>query len=91
MTQDRQLDAVLINEGGAWSAQCLQYDIGASGDTIEEAICQLQRSVVGFLAVCDEKGLPPFHGLAEAPEAFWKVWALSEKLQGSCLARDTGR
>ena len=78
MTQNHQLDAVLINEGGAWSAQCLQYDISAAGDTIEEAICQLQRSVVVLLAVCDEKKLPPFHGLAAAPEAFWKRWALSE-------------
>lgn len=56
-----------------WVAQCLEYDIAAQGRTINDALYEFQRLVVGRVSMAAKRGVDdPFQGLKRAPEAYWQ-------------------
>lgn len=70
---------VLFQRDRWWIAQCLEYDIGAQAHTLNDAIYELQRSVVGHVAIAIKCGKQPFADLPAAPDFYWK------KFQGTAL------
>ena len=42
---------LLLKEGNAWSAQCLEHDIAAQGETIPDAVEQLALIIIGELSL----------------------------------------
>ena len=48
------VDVVLLCHEGRWTAQVLQYDIGGEAETVDDALYELQRAFVGYLAACEQ-------------------------------------
>ena len=79
------LQVLLIREDDGWSAQCLQYDIGAEAKTLRDVLYEFERAVIGHLAICSEKQLTPFAVLGPAPEAYWREWQTACRLEAQEL------
>lgn len=77
---DYNLDVVLIEYDQMWSAQCLQYDIGAQGKTLKDVIYELQRSLIGYIAICAAEDVEPFTNLPIAPDKYWQLWKEGARL-----------
>lgn len=66
--------AVLFEEGGAWSAQFLDYDIAAQARTLLDLQEEIVRVLVVHLAASAQLGREPFAGIKEAPRKFWDLF-----------------
>ena len=66
--------AVLFEEGGSWSAQCLDYDIAAQSKTLLDLQDELVRVLTVHIAACAQLGREPFAGVAPAPRRFWDLY-----------------
>jgi len=53
-------------------AQCLEYDIAAHKQTLQDSLYQLARLIVGHVAVSLENGVEPFQAITAAPRQFWE-------------------
>jgi hypothetical protein len=69
----RHLRAVLFEEGDAWSAQCLDYDITAQAETLLDLPAELARALAIHVAASAQLGKEPFTGINEAPPRFWEL------------------
>ncbi len=61
-------------EPGCWVAQCLEHDIGAQASNLPDLAYNFERSVVGHIAVCEERGIEPFSDLGEVPHEYFEMW-----------------
>lgn len=68
------IHVVIFQRDKWWVAQCLQYDIGAQAMNVSELLYQLQRSLIGHLAICYKEGIEPFEALKSAPREYWDKW-----------------
>lgn len=68
------LNYLLIEQEDWWVAQCIEYDIGAQAGTLNDLMYQLQRNLIGYLAICAENEQEPFRALPTAPRKYWKMW-----------------
>lgn len=68
------IQVVIFQDDKWWVAQCLQYDIGAQADNPTEVLYQLERSLVGHVAICGHVGKEPFVDLPPAPQKYWSLW-----------------
>jgi hypothetical protein len=69
-----RISAVLFQEGGWWSAQCLEYDIAAQAKTLPALRYELQRVLISHIIVSEELGCKPFEGLDSAPQKYWDMF-----------------
>ena len=79
MGEAHEIHVVLLQRDKWWVAQCLQYDIGAQAHTVDDVMYELQRSIVGHMAIAQAHGRNPFVDLPAAPEMYWK------KFQGTTV------
>lgn len=66
--------AVVYREGDTWIGQCIEYDICAQGDSLE----QVRRRLLAAVKLerqhsLDRKG-SPFAGIGPAPRRFSRMW-----------------
>lgn len=74
-TTNHMIDVILMErEHGHWVAQCLQYDLGAQGESLADLEYQLERVMNGYAAICLENGVEPFSDLDSAPPEYWDLW-----------------
>jgi hypothetical protein len=66
--------AVLFEEPGAWSAQCLDYDIAAQAKTLLDLQDEIVRVLVVHVAASTQLGREPFAGIKPAPQRFWDLY-----------------
>lgn len=71
------VSAILFEEGGWWSAQCLEYDIATQAKTLSDLLYEIERVLVSHLCIAEELGRKPFEGLAPAPQKFWDLYQKS--------------
>jgi len=57
-----------------WIAQCLEYDLAAQGETIDDAVYEIQRSLFGQFVVSVEMKVSPFANIPRAPDKFEKLY-----------------
>jgi hypothetical protein len=69
-----QIRAVLSEEGGSWSAQCLDYDIAAQAKTLLDLHDELGRVLAAHIAASIELGREPFSSVNPAPQRFWELY-----------------
>lgn len=62
----RTYTALVIFEGSAYSALCLELDIASCGDTAQEAYFALKAAVRESLAVAAEKGISAGEPVSDA-------------------------
>ncbi len=66
--------AVLFEEGGAWSAQFLDYDIAAQAKTLLDLQDEIARVLAVHVAPSLQMGREPFAGIKQAPRKFWDLF-----------------
>ena len=70
-----------------WIAQGLEYDIGAQGKTIDDALYQLQRLIMGHIVIGEKLGLPQLQEvLPKAPEMYWRQFEKAKRLEAKLPA-----
>jgi hypothetical protein len=67
--------AVLFEEGGSWSAQCLDYDIAAQAKTLLDLHDEIVRVLAVHVSASAQLGGEPFAGVKPAPKKFWDLYA----------------
>lgn len=71
-----KLDVVLIDDGNVHIAQCLQYDIAAQGDTIDDAKRAFEYAVAAEIGYMLATGRT-LADLPAAPRCYWDLLDLS--------------
>lgn len=71
-----RIRAVLFEgeDGGPWSAQCLEYDIAAQAQTLLDLQDELVRVLVTHVAASVQLGRTPFSDIKPAPQRFWELY-----------------
>lgn len=73
-----KLRVVVFQEGDWLCAQCLEYDFGTQARNLEDLLSDLQRIIVGHVAICRENGLKPFTAVRRAPKKYWTMFRQSK-------------
>ncbi len=69
---------VVFQEGDWVCAQCLEHDIAAQGKTLDDCLYELERLIVGHIAISIDNGLDPLDDLTPAPRRFWEWFERSK-------------
>ena len=64
-----------------WAAQCLEYDIAAQGDTLEDAMNRFERTFVGSIVLSLKNEQEPLSAFAPAPASYFELWEKALALQ----------
>lgn len=67
------LSILLVKEGKAWAAQCLEFDIAAQGKTKEKAKRAFEKTLIGQLILDIKYSKVPFEGVPRAPKMYWDM------------------
>jgi hypothetical protein len=78
--KSQTLRVLLLNERGAWVAQCLEYDIAAQGKSIKDAISSFAEVLGGQITLDLKANREPLSGKKEAPSWYWRAFAEAEQL-----------
>jgi hypothetical protein len=85
MNMPLTLSVVIMKESyqqkSLWVAQCLEYDIAAQGDTIQQALKALDVAVVAQLTVYLKNNQNPLEMLPRAPKEYWNMYSQGEALR----------
>lgn len=73
-----RLRVVVFQEGDWLCARCLEYDLGTQARNLEDLLADLQRMILGHIAICAENGLTPFSKLRRAPKKYWDMFRRSK-------------
>lgn len=69
----KQLSLLIFKEDDWWVAQCLEYDIAAQARTLPDVQYEIQRVLVGRIAMAKKLEIDPFEDLSPAPEVYSKM------------------
>lgn len=82
--------AVLFEEAGAWSAQCLDFDIAAQAETLLDVQDELVRVLAVHVAASVQMDREPFAGVAPAPQKFWELHKSGLRLESRLISYRLG-
>lgn len=75
-----KLSVLLFRECEQWVAQCLEYDIVAQAETIDDVVYEFQRLLVGYVALRLQRNLPPLElDLPPAPGVYWRRYGQASR------------
>jgi hypothetical protein len=86
MTQETRSDSqnvlkiLLLTEGSAWIAQCLQFDITAQGRSYRDALDRLEVLFWAEHYQAQNENRIPFLNLDKAPNRYWIMFEKGAKL-----------
>jgi hypothetical protein len=69
-----EVHIVVYQQGGQWLAQCLEYDIGAQANCVDDVLYELQRALIGRELAAQRFGIDGVEPLPAAPQRFWDMW-----------------
>jgi hypothetical protein len=75
MVESLSIRAVVFQDGGAWIAQCLEYDLCTSAKDRKELIRKLASQLRLQIVLDLANGKRPFQGLPRAPQRFWEMYS----------------
>jgi len=67
--------AIVYRDSGLYIAQCIEHDIAAQGEDIEDVMAKLDLTIEAEMAACEERGLVLKDCIAPAPAYFHGLWA----------------
>lgn len=73
MAMPNHLRFVVFRESDQWIGQCLEYDIGAQAETLDELRLRLEITVAEEAKDSTVNGIP-FTDVPAAPQAFFDMW-----------------
>ncbi len=69
----------MIFQEGEWlCAHCLEFDFATQAKNLDDLRYDLERMIVGHIAVSLENGLKPFKSFRRAPEKYWTLFRRSK-------------
>ena len=74
------LNVLLMKDDDVWSAQCLEHNIAAQGETTNKALFELTRTIVGELALRAKRGQEHLSDIPRAPDFYWKAFGEAQSL-----------
>lgn len=74
MSQQEELRVVVFMEGEQWVAQCLEYDIGAQGSSLEELRSRFEATLNAERMESRRRNVKDFAGIDPAPAYFKDMW-----------------
>lgn len=77
MAEKAKLNFLLMEKPGGWVARCLEHNFVTQADTLNDLYYEIQRTIVGHLAISLEQGHRPFEGMTRAPAEFWEMYSRS--------------
>ncbi len=66
--------AILFQQGDLWVGQCLEHDIGAQGDSLEQVQTRLRLAIVAEGRESERRFGKPFANIPPAPAYFEEKW-----------------
>lgn len=60
--------------GGNWVAQCLEYDIAAQGENLQEAMSAFEYVLNCEAAYSSAQDQEPLAGIGPAPDHYWRMY-----------------
>jgi hypothetical protein len=73
-----RLRVVVFQEGDWLYAQCLEYDFATQAKNLPDLLYDLQKMIVGHIAISLENGLKPFAKVGRAPKKYWDMFQRSK-------------
>ena len=58
----------------SWNVQCLEHDIGAQAETIEESLIRLRVTILAEIEESIQMKEKPFARIPKAPDYFFEKW-----------------
>ena len=77
MATNSTISVLAFQEGNSWSAQCLEHDIATQAATLPDLYYEVERMLMGHVAVAAKLGREPFAGIGPAPKRYWKMYELA--------------
>lgn len=78
--QNVTVRVLLFQQDGQWIAQCLEHDITAQGETLEEARRGWEHTLVGYLCLSEENGVKPLANVPRAPKFYWDRFEQADQI-----------
>jgi hypothetical protein len=72
--ENRDIRAVIFQEGDLWVAQCLEYDIGAQAHDFDTVQRRLSLAIEVEQSTSMEAHGKEFAGIDRAPARFFEMW-----------------
>ncbi len=80
----QRLDVLVFKEGRLMVARCLQYDIAAQGETIDEALAAWEDVFTAQILVDKKAGREPLAGIGPAPQRYFDLFKKAvHRLEGA--------
>jgi len=79
MNDVETLRVVVFKDGHQWCAQCLEYDIGAESEDLDDLPTRFLLTLEADLSESVRVHGEPFAGIDPAPEYFHKKWEKRSK------------
>jgi hypothetical protein len=68
------VNAVVYQDGGAWIAQALEFNVMAQARSASEAVKRLELAFASEVSIARDLGREPLSGLGPAPRRFWEMF-----------------
>lgn len=73
-----RLRVVIFQEGDWLCAHCLEYDFATQARSLDGLRRDLERMIVGHIAISLAHGLKPFANRRRAPQRYWTLFTRSK-------------
>jgi hypothetical protein len=82
MTQPKSfyVSIVILHDGEAWVAQCLEYDVTAQGTSMKKAMKAFEKTFIGQIILDIKADKEPLQGIPQAPAEYWDKFEEGERL-----------
>lgn len=67
------ISVILLKECEKWSAQGLEHDIAAQGESPAEAVKAFEHCLLGHVILDLRARRKPLHSIPKAPEEYWSL------------------
>lgn len=74
------VSVLLLKERETWVAQCLEHDVAAQGDSIDEALENFGAVFAGHVMLDVRDGREPLTLIPQAPKVYWDRFGKGERL-----------
>lgn len=72
--ETRTVRVVLIKEGDLWIAQCLEFDVGAQAEGMDELQRRFEVALQCEIDECIRAGVSPDVAIGPAPQFYYDLW-----------------
>ena len=74
------VSVLLLKEQETWVAQCLEHDVAAQGDSIDEALDNFGAVFTGHVMLDVREGREPLTDIPQAPKVYWDRYNKGSRL-----------